>query len=103
MQQPEPSRKYQLFPKERRLPILNSGKNPESEKAAPAPAAPSASTNEKAEKQSVPNSFKKRLNQASLVRRRKISVPEVGPMTTVQELSMDSRTHTPSIYFEIGN
>ncbi|RSM01386.1 hypothetical protein CDV31_011383 [Fusarium ambrosium] len=92
MQQPDPPRKYQLFPKERRLPILNSGKNAESEKGAPAAAGTSASTNEKAEKQSVPNSFKKRLNQASLVRRRKISVPEVGPMTTVQELSMDSPT-----------
>ncbi|RSL87364.1 hypothetical protein CEP52_015555 [Fusarium oligoseptatum] len=90
--QPDPPRKYQLFPKERRLPILNSGKNAESEKGAPAAAGTSASTNEKAEKQSVPNSFKKRLNQASLVRRRKISVPEVGPMTTVQELSMDSPT-----------
>ncbi|KAI8725195.1 Uds1 domain-containing protein [Fusarium sp. LHS14.1] len=90
MQQPEPPKKYQLFPRERRLPILNSGKNPESEKGAPA--APSASTNEKAEKQSAPSTFKKRLNQASLVRRRKISVPEVGPMTTVQELSMDSPT-----------
>ncbi|KAM0418846.1 hypothetical protein ACHAPT_012211 [Fusarium lateritium] len=96
MQQPDPPRKYQLFPRERRLPILNSSKNAEPEKAAPAPAAPLASTNEKAEKQSVPNSFKKRLNQASLVRRRKISVPEVGPMTTVQEVSMDSRMRKPS-------
>jgi hypothetical protein len=27
----------------------------------------------------------------SLVRRRKVSVPELGPMTTVQEVAMDSR------------
>lgn len=85
------------------MPILNSSKNGESEKAAPAPAAPSVSMNDKAEKQSIPNSFKKRLNQASLVRRRKISVPEVGPMTTVQELSMDSRMLKPSVQFEVGN
>ncbi|KAF5010030.1 hypothetical protein FDECE_3809 [Fusarium decemcellulare] len=89
MQQPEPPRKYQLFPKERRLPILNSSKGTDPEKATTAASVPAS---DKAEKQSTSNGLKKRLNQHNLVRRRKISVPEVGPMTTVQELSMDSPT-----------
>ncbi|KAM0552568.1 hypothetical protein ACHAPJ_007897 [Fusarium lateritium] len=93
MQQPEPPKKYQLFPKERKLPILNSSKGVDPEKAS---MAPSLLANEKAEKQTitngVTNGLKKRLNQHSIARRRKISVPEVGPMTTVQELSMDSPT-----------
>lgn len=53
--------------------------------------APTTASNEKADNQTGLNGLKKRLNQHSLARRRKISVPEVGPMTTVQELSMDSR------------
>ena len=88
MQQPDPSKKYQLFPKEKRLPVLNSNKGADSEKATMAPA---AASEEKADSQPLLNGLKKRLNQHSLARRRKISVPEVGPMTTVQELSMDSR------------
>ncbi|KAH7471461.1 hypothetical protein FOMA001_g13186 [Fusarium oxysporum f. sp. matthiolae] len=38
----------------------------------------------------APSGLKKRLNQYSLVRWRKTSVPELGPMTAVQELSIDS-------------
>ncbi|KAF4982876.1 hypothetical protein FZEAL_1572 [Fusarium zealandicum] len=89
MQQPDPPRKYQLFPRERRLPILNSNKGLDPEKTVSAPSPP---TSDKADKQSAPNSLKQRLNQHTLSRRRKISVPEVGPMTTVQEVSMDSPT-----------
>lgn len=33
----------------------------------------------------------RKVKEQSLVRRRKISVPELGPMTTVQEVAMDSR------------
>ncbi|KAF5019155.1 hypothetical protein F66182_8860 [Fusarium sp. NRRL 66182] len=86
MQQPEPPKKYQLFPKERKLPVLNSNKSVDSDKGAMAP------SQSVTDKQQAPNGLKKRLNQHSLARRRKISVPEVGPMTTVQELSMDSPT-----------
>ncbi|KAF4988959.1 hypothetical protein FGRMN_9432 [Fusarium graminum] len=89
MQQPDSSKKYQLFPKERKLPVLNSNKSADSEKNT---AATSTMANEKTDSQPTLNGLKKRLNQHSLARRRKISVPEVGPMTTVQELSMDSPT-----------
>ncbi|KPM37062.1 hypothetical protein AK830_g9481 [Neonectria ditissima] len=90
MQQPEPPRKYQLFPKERKLPVLNSNKPPpDVEKPLPAVG---GQANDKTEKQSTASSLKKRLNQHSIVRRRKVSVPELGPMTTVQEVAMDSPT-----------
>ncbi|KAK7415907.1 hypothetical protein QQZ08_012202 [Neonectria magnoliae] len=91
-QQPEPARKYQLFPKERKLPVLNSNKPtppPDVEKPLPAVG---GQGNDKTEKQSTGNSLKKRLNQHSIIRRRKVSVPELGPMTTVQEVAMDSPT-----------
>ncbi|KAF7545694.1 hypothetical protein G7Z17_g8981 [Cylindrodendrum hubeiense] len=91
MQQPEPPRKYQLFPKERKLPVLNANnKPPDVEKPLPIPG---GQANEKTDKQqSTGSGLKKRLNQHSIVRRRKVSVPELGPMTTVQEVSMDSPT-----------
>jgi hypothetical protein len=90
MQQSDSSKKYQLFPKEKRLPVLNSNKGVDAEKAT---MAPSTSSNEKTDFQTGLNGLKKRLNQHSLARRRKISVPEVGPMTTVQEMPMDSREY----------
>lgn len=88
MQQPEP-RKYQLFPKERQLPVLNSNKAVTPDKAF---AVAMSHIPDKVEKPpSVTAGVKARLNQHSLNRRRKVSVPELGPMTTVQEVSMDSR------------
>ncbi|EXM32928.1 hypothetical protein V3481_008395 [Fusarium oxysporum f. sp. vasinfectum] len=90
MQQTDPSKKYQLFPKERKLPVLNSSKAVDPDKAT---MGPSITASDKTDNQQTTlNGLKKRLNQHSLARRRKISVPEVGPMTTVQELSMDSPT-----------
>lgn len=34
---------------------------------------------------------KEQKKEQTLIRRRKVSVPELGPMTTVQEVAMDSR------------
>ncbi|KAM5529094.1 hypothetical protein FOXYSP1_16938 [Fusarium oxysporum f. sp. phaseoli] len=89
VRQPEPPRKYQFFPKERRLPVLNSRtKGVDVEKAISTPSLP---TSDKIDKLALaPSGLKKRLNQYSLVRQRKISVPELGPMTAVQELAIDS-------------
>ena len=83
MQQPDPTRRYQIFPKETHLPTLSSGKalDPESAFA--------VAMNQAGESASA--GLKVRMNQQTLVRRRKISVPELGPMTTVQEACMDSR------------
>lgn len=72
--------------------MLNSNnKAPDVEKPLPVPG---GQANDKAEKQSTGSGLKKRLNQHGIVRRRKVSVPELGPMTTVQEVSMDSRMLT---------
>lgn len=70
------------------MPVLNSSKTAELDKPAPTG---STDSSEKTDKSSTANPLKKILNQGSLIRRRKISVPEIGPMTTVQEVSMDSR------------
>lgn len=80
----EQPKRYQLFPRERQLPVLNSSKAVDSDKASNM--APTG-----ADKPSAAASLKTKISQHSLVRRRKISVPELGPMTTVQEVPMDSR------------
>ncbi|EXA28492.1 hypothetical protein FOVG_19908 [Fusarium oxysporum f. sp. pisi HDV247] len=89
VRQPDPPQKYQLFPKERRLPVLNSKiKGMDVEKAISTPSVP---TSDKIDKLTLaPSGLKKRLNQYSLVRQRKISVPELGPMIAVRDLAIDS-------------
>ncbi|KAM3459771.1 hypothetical protein NHJ6243_006604 [Beauveria neobassiana] len=85
--QADQPQRYQLFPKDRPLPTPNT--LPPT-KALPIPQA--SETSEKNEKTSPLAGIRIRLNQNNLVRRRKVSVPELGPMTTVQEVSMDSPT-----------
>lgn len=87
MQQPEQQRRYQLFPKERQLPMPNN-KIVDADKAL-AMATPSNA--DKSEKPSAIAGLKIRINQHNMVRRRKVSVPDAGPMTTVHEVPMDSR------------
>lgn len=67
--------------------MLNSSKNMDSEKAS------GIMANARDEKSSTATNLKNKISQHSLVRRRKISVPELGPMTTVQEIPMDSRMY----------
>jgi hypothetical protein len=87
-QHPEQQRKYQLFPKERQLPVLNSTKNVDPEKAF----ALAMQTAEKHERPSAAAGLRIRVNQHQFSsRRRKVSVAETGHMTTVQEIPMDSR------------
>ena len=89
MLQPDGKRKYQLFPKRKQLPTLESGKTVAPEKAFAIAMGQAADGSEKT---SGSSNLRLRINQHPLVRRRKVSVPELGPMTTVQEISMDSRT-----------
>ncbi|KAI1400067.1 hypothetical protein F4819DRAFT_497591 [Hypoxylon fuscum] len=84
MQNPE-SRKYQLFPREKQLPPVSSGKQLDPEQAF-------AMAMGQQDKASVSNGLRMRIKEHNLTRRRKISVPELGPMTTVQEVPMDSPT-----------
>jgi hypothetical protein len=91
LQQPDQAPKYQLFPSQRQLPVLNSGKTAEAEKTM---ATGIAQPIEKHDKPSPAANLRIRINQHNFGRRRKISVPEPGHMTTVQECAMDSRMST---------
>ncbi|OAA47238.1 PIF1 helicase-like protein [Beauveria brongniartii RCEF 3172] len=82
--QAEQPQRYQLFPKDKPLPTPNT--------LAPTKALPTPQASETSDKTSPLAGIRIRLNQNNLIRRRKVSVPELGPMTTVQEVSMDSPT-----------
>ncbi|KAK3995049.1 Up-regulated during septation-domain-containing protein [Cladorrhinum sp. PSN332] len=83
MQQTE--RKYQLFPKGAQTPTT-PGKALDPEQAF------ALAMGEKTEKTTAGAGLRIRIKEHNLIRRRKISVPELGPMTTVQEVAMDSPT-----------
>lgn len=80
-QQPE-SRRYQLFPSKDKLSLPNGRDSPDPERAFAIAMAGSDRTFGMALKMKA---------KEQLSRRRKPSVTDIGPMTTVQELSMDSR------------
>ncbi|KAI0472920.1 hypothetical protein GGR56DRAFT_667222 [Xylariaceae sp. FL0804] len=81
-------RKYQLFPKDKQLPPVGAGKQVDLDQAS----AMSPEKAEKTEKSGLANGLRMRIKEHNLTRRRKVSVPELGPMTTVQEAAMDSPT-----------
>ncbi|KAK2000270.1 hypothetical protein LX36DRAFT_439091 [Colletotrichum falcatum] len=86
MHQPE-GRKYQLFPKDRQQRPALKSLDPEQAFAL------AMGQNEKTEKPcSTSGSLRLRIKEHNLIRRRKVSIPELGPMTTVQEVPMDSPT-----------
>lgn len=88
MYQPE-GRKYQLFPKGS---PAATAKGLDPEQAFAHAISRSQSKSEKSDKlSSATNGLRLRIKEHNLNRRRKISVPELGPMTTVQEAAMDSR------------
>ncbi|KAI5923083.1 Up-regulated during septation-domain-containing protein [Camillea tinctor] len=82
MQYPE-ARKYQLFPKDKQIPTVSKQYEPDLTTLVMA---------EKSDKLSMSNGLRMRIKEHNLTRRRKVSVPELGPMTTVQEVAMDSPT-----------
>ena len=86
MQQPE-ARKYQLFPKYAMM-TVTGGKCLHPEKAF---IMATDQNTENADIAAVSNGQRLRIKEHNFNRRRQISVPELGPMTTVQELAMDSR------------
>jgi hypothetical protein len=80
-------RKYQLFPKGKETsPATGKGLDPEK-----AFALAMNQNGEKADKAAAGGGLRLRIKEHNLIRRRKVSVPELGPMTTVQEVAMDSR------------
>ncbi|KAL2178001.1 Up-regulated during septation-domain-containing protein [Thermothelomyces heterothallicus CBS 202.75] len=87
--QQQPERKYQLFPRDKQIAAI-PGKPLDPEQAY---ALAMSQSGEKSEKQTAVTGLRIRVkDHNNLVRRRKISVPELGPMTTVQEAAMDSPT-----------
>ncbi|EXK26203.1 hypothetical protein FOMG_17173 [Fusarium oxysporum f. sp. melonis 26406] len=90
MQQSEQPKKYQLSPKASSLLVPdNITRDVGGEKAIPTPWAPRS---DKTDKHLGSDGLKKRLNNHGLVRRRSTGRIETGPMTTVQEMAMDSPT-----------
>ncbi|KAK0670466.1 Up-regulated during septation-domain-containing protein [Cercophora samala] len=81
-------RKYQLFPRERQA-ATAPGKALDPEQAF---ALAMSQTGEKGEKTPAVTGLRIRIKEHNLNRRRKVSVPDLGPMTTVQEVAMDSPT-----------
>lgn len=81
-----PERKYQLFPKDKLASSPAKSLDPEQ-----AFALAMGQNGEKSDKAPNGAGLRIRIKEHNLTRRRKVSVPELGPMTTVQEVAMDSR------------
>ncbi|KAH8785466.1 Up-regulated during septation-domain-containing protein [Diaporthe sp. PMI_573] len=81
------TRKYQLFPREKQA-AGPQGKGLDPEQAF---ALAMAQNGDKADKPCA-GGLRLRIKEHNLIRRRKVSVPELGPMTTVHEAAMDSPT-----------
>ncbi|KAI7784921.1 hypothetical protein LA080_008952 [Diaporthe eres] len=80
------TRKYQLFPREKQA-AGPQGKRLDPEQAF---ALAMAQNGDKGDKPCT-GGLRLRIKEHNLIRRRKVSVPELGPMTTVHEAAMDSR------------
>lgn len=86
MHQPSEPRKYQLFPAKDKLSIAAGRKSPDPETVLSSTMGPGE------KERSIPGgAIRTKSKEQTLIRRRKVSVPELGPMTTVQEIAMDSR------------
>ena len=86
MHQPSESRKYQLFPAKDKLSITAGRKSPDPEMVLSSTMVPAEK-----ERSLLGSAVRTKPKEQTLIRRRKVSVPELGPMTTVQEIAMDSR------------
>ncbi|PTB69709.1 hypothetical protein BBK36DRAFT_1165952 [Trichoderma citrinoviride] len=81
--------KYQLFPKGRQSPSPSNHSSVDPDTAF----ALALNSNKNTEKLGAIPALKIKLNQQPIVRRRKANnIPDLGPMTTVQEVAMDSPT-----------
>ena len=104
MHQPSEPRKYQLFPQKDKTSVAAGRRSPEGRKSPESDKtsipSQSAGQNVTVEKDRSILGSALRLKgkgEQSLIRRRKVSVPELGPMTTVQEVAMDSREFSSKV------
>jgi hypothetical protein len=88
MHQPSETRKYQLFPAKDKLCITAGRNSPDPEKAFALAMSQSSSV---PDRPFIGTAMRMKTKEQSLLRRRKPSVSDLGPMTTVQEIAMDSR------------
>ncbi|KAK5987199.1 hypothetical protein PT974_11320 [Cladobotryum mycophilum] len=86
---PDIPRKYQLFPKPTQSPTFNCVSSVQLDRTF---ASASIENREPKEKNTQSMGFKLKISRHNLAWRRKVNVPELGPMTTVQEAAMDSPT-----------
>ncbi|KAE8453894.1 hypothetical protein EG329_007670 [Mollisiaceae sp. DMI_Dod_QoI] len=90
MHQPTEPRKYQLFPAKDKLSIAGGHRNGDAETSQSTGAGENG-TNEK-DRSLIATALRIKPKEQPIVRRRKPSISELGPMTTVQEIAMDSPT-----------
>ncbi|KAL7942108.1 Up-regulated during septation domain-containing protein [Trichoderma barbatum] len=87
--QQEGQGKYQLFPKGRQSPSFNSNASVDPETAFALAMNQNSELNEQS---GATPALKIKVSQSTIGRRRKVVIPELGPMTTVHEFPMDSPT-----------
>jgi hypothetical protein len=95
MHQPTEPRKYQLFPTKDRLSVAAGQKNADAEQSQSQCTTIGQNGSTEKERSLLGTALRLKPKEQTLIRRRKVSVPELGPMTTVQEIAMDSREFYP--------
>lgn len=99
MHQPTEPRKYQLFPAKEKLSIAGGHRHADAEQSQSAGSGENG-TNEK-DRSLISTVQRLKPRDQSITRRRKPSISELGPMTTVQEIAMDSREYRFSMLVDI--
>jgi hypothetical protein len=94
MHQPSETRKYQLFPAKDKLSITPGRNSPDPEQAFALAMSQSSSA---PDRPFIGTGMRIKIKEQSLLRRRKPNVSDLGPMTTVQEVAMDSRKFLLSV------
>ena len=95
MHQPTEPRKYQLFPSKDKLSITAGQKNADTEQSQSQSTTMGQNGSSEKDRSLLGTALRLKPKEQTLIRRRKVSVPELGPMTTVQEIAMDSREFYP--------
>ncbi|CZR60688.1 uncharacterized protein PAC_10584 [Phialocephala subalpina] len=90
MHQPTEPRKYQLFPAKDKLSIAGGHRSADAEQSQSTGMGENG-TNEK-DRSLISTALRLKTKEQPIVRRRKASITDLGPMTTVQEIAMDSPT-----------
>jgi hypothetical protein len=99
MHQPSETRKYQLFPAKDKLCISAGRNSPDPEQAFALAMSQSSGI---PDRPFAGTAMRVKLKEQSLLRRRKPSVSDLGLMTTVQEIAMDSRESFPLCLYTSG-